>query len=650
MASSTGGQKRTGGALRRVLAAGLACAVIVAWGGATAAEGEPAFTVTEVQLSYGGADDPEHALHGGHPALPSASEVAQAPLTLGKVADGYVAPREGAETVETTVAGIAGLPMHQFYASALRSLSQQLLRFFRQRGIAGVFVAPHPEDILEERSVGEDGKVKVELEDRRAEGKTSLRMVVWVGVVTEVRTLASGERVPTDERVNNPAHQRIKERSPVQPDGDNLVRQEELERYIYWLSRHPGRRVDLALSSGQRPGGVVLDYLVTENKPWYAYAQASNTGTENTADWRERVGFVHNQLTGRDDILSLDYVTSGFDEAHAVLASYSAPFFGVPRLRWRVYGSYSEYTASDVGLANQEFEGETWTAGAELIATVFQYERFFVDLVGGARWEDFEVENELLDITGEEDLCIPYVGLRFERLTETASTWGSVTLECVASNPSSGELYELGRLDVDDRWQILKFDASQSFYLEPLLCPAAWEDPGTPRSSTLAHELFFSVRGQKSLGDRVIPQHQHVAGGLYTVRGYPESVVAGDSVAVFTAEYRFHVPRILAPREPKMMPVLNQPFKFAPQQVYGRPDWDLIARVFYDAARVTNVHKAVFEDDYTLSGTGVGLEFRFKRYLSVRCDYAVTLDTVQTTTRDVEAGHNRIHTVVTITF
>ena len=57
---------------------------------------------------------------------------------------------------------------------------------------------------------------------------------------------------------------------------------------------------------------------------------------------------------------------------------------------------------------------------------------------------------------------------------------------------------------------LTSFDASLAFYLEPLLDRAAWEDPSTPASSTLAHEMAFLARGQWALGHRLVPQFQQV--------------------------------------------------------------------------------------------------------------------------------------------
>jgi len=654
MTCRTGRREGCGGPGWNAVAMGAICAALLLGSavvaGETAGNG-PAFEVSAFELSYGS--------HAGHPGLPSTAELLRAQMTLGKVADGYVAVRPGVASV--TIQLSAPPKPGRFYASAIQSISRQMLALLNARGIGGVFVAPDPKDIVEQRS-RKGGKVQVTLKDRRPANRKALRIVIWTGVVTEVRTLASGNRVATDERVNNSVHAWIREQSPVSPAvagqavRTDLLRRDELERYIYWLSRHPGRRVDLALSSSDKPGGVVLDYLVSENKPWYAYVQASNTGTKATEDWRERFGFVHNQFTGRDDVLTIDYTTAGFDAAHALYVSYEAPFFKCPRVRWRVYGSYGEYEASDVGMGSQDFEGATWMGGAELIGNVYQNGRFFIDAVGGVRYEDISVKDKLVGSKGDAELLVPYVGFRFERLTETMSTWGSVILEVTErdiTNTSKRDLQGLGRFDPSGDWAVLKFNAQHSFYIEPLLNTEAWKDPATFESSTLAHEMYFSVRGQTAFGGRLIPQHEQTVGGFYSVRGYPESVLAGDDAYIATAEYRFHLPRIFKPRPPTKMPLFGTPFKFAPQQVYGRPDWDLMARFFYDVGRAVHNKCKVYEHDFTIQGIGAGLELRYKTHVTLRVDYAVALEDVDKDKdgdHDASSGDNRFHAVFTFAF
>ncbi|NQT86470.1 hypothetical protein HQ560_06870, partial [bacterium] len=392
------------------------------------------------------------------------------------------------------------------------------------------------------------------------------------------------------------------------------------------------------------------------------YVQASNTGTKFTSDWRERVGFVHNQLTNNDDIFTLDYITASLDAADAVVASYERPWFGSDWLRWRTVASWYEYTASDVGAAASEFDGEGWDVRADLIANIYQRGAFFLDLILGATYEHNEVTDTLLAVTGEEDFLILNGGARFERLAETSSLWGSAMVEWQGgwTDPDLLEMTELGRFDPSEEWALLKYDFYWSFYLEPLLFPKAWADPETPASSTLAHEMMFSLRGQDSCNNRLIPQHEAVLGGLYTVRGYPEAVVAGDTMYVATGEYRFHLPRIFKPvsafteaeREKlkTKLPMVSAPFRYRPDNVYGQPDWDLILRIFYDVGRTTSERMKPYETNTTLSGAGFGLELRIKSNVSLRADYGVALDDVEHGSEAVESGDNRVHGVITISF
>lgn len=595
-----------------------------------------------------------------HPSHPDLADILDLEVQLLETPQGYAAPRPGLPTITLRLSEVESLADNRLSASALTTIAQAIVTEFNARGIIGVLVAPDPEQI--------DGQTGTDL---RVEG-SGLKLLIWTAIVRDVRTIASGQRMGREQRVNNPAQARIKSGSPVAPfDGPeddvqtarrDLLRKDFLDDYLYRLNRHPGRRVDVAIAAagapGQTPGEVVLDYLVTENKPWYAYIQGSNTGTESTDEWRQRAGFVHNQLSGADDVLSLDFITALFDETNALIGSYERPLTDDNLVRARVYGSWSEYTAADVGLAGSRFEGTSWSGGAELSGTVFQHRQLFVDLLGGARWEHVEVTDRTFatPTEGEEDLFLPYLGVRLERTTEKASTSAQVTVETMVSGVSGAdrdELQELGRLAVDQDWTVMKWDLQHTFFLEPLIFGSAWEDPNQPDKATLAHEVALLFRGQYAFDYRLIPQSESTAGGLFTVRGYPESIAAGDTVILATAEYRLHVPRLFTIEpDPSRTPLFGQPFRFAPQQVYGRPDWDLILRAFVDVGQVYNSNRLSFEQDQTLVGTGFGAEVLFKQNLSVRVDVGFALEEVDQagSDNDVNSGDAEIHFVGTLLF
>ncbi len=215
------------------------------------------------------------------------------------------------------------------------------------------------------------------------------------------------------------------------------------------------------------------------------------------------------------------------------------------------------------------------------------------------------------------------------------------------TQPDPTQLDNLGRLFPDVDFGMLRWDLRSEVYIEPLLNRAAWDDPATPSSSTLAHEIAVGFRGQWAAGNRLVPQFEQVIGGLYTVRGYDQSLLAGDSVLVLNAEYRFHLPRALG-LQPVPSELFGEPFRFVPQTVYGRPDWDLILRAFLDVGRTFISDRLPFESEATLVGTGIGVELQLKNNLDVRIDWGIALRDVPS--RGVSAGSSQVYFVLSLAF
>jgi len=582
-----------------------------------------AYPVREIQLLY--AND--------HPGLPAADSLQQVMVELLPTASGYVAPRDGAPNVTMRLADLPHAGTAMMHASAANAVAAAVVRDFQDRGLMGVFVGPDPTQI--QAAFTPDGNA-VWGDDLRG-GDDNLRLVVRSSVVSSVRTVAQGDRKLDGSPINNPAHSRIRDRSPLVA-GD-LANRGAVDDYLYDLNRHPGRLVAAEVFPGADParGDAGLGYIVSEAKPWTAFFNLSNTGTRETREWRQRFGLLHTQLTGNDDVLSLEYVTAGFEDSHAIFASYERPFADNDRVHGRIYGSWQDYEASDVGFAGQDFEGDTWMGGGELIWNFHQDGPAFVDLVVGARYENVHVNNRFAAIEETEPFLIPYIGLGYERSTKTSTTTAYVGVEANLDGvigTDSPDLDGLGRLDTDADWVKVPFSLTHSFYLEPLLNRSKWLDI-TTGGSTLAHEMVLAVRGQWTPDSRLNPQSQQVAGGLYTVRGYDEAITAGDTVVIASAEYRLHIPKLGTPKAGEQRQVdqfLGKPFRRFPQQPYGAADWDLIPKAFIDFGRVVNNDRQAFENDETLVGAGLGLDFIYKRNLNLRADWGVALEDAAGTT------------------
>lgn len=598
------------------------------------------FPISKLDISY----------NTEHPGLPKIEELlAAAMLTVARVDGGFMLPDEGREAMTVSVAdlnaGLAGEPVRKFSRQALREVLVALVREFNRRGLIGVIVEVHQDDL---ETIKEDGR-EVWNDLRTEDGRTELRMQIYAAVVTEVRSVAAGDRIK-ENKVNNPAHTRVARNSPVQPENAedperrDLLRKDLLDDYVLRLNRVPGRRIDIAITGGAQPGEVTLDYLVRESNPLLLYAQISNTGTKETSEWRERLGLQYVQVADRDDVFSLDYVTASFTSSHIVNGSYEFPIGDLDRLRSRLYASYSQFNASEVGMAGENFHGRSWIIGGEMIWNAAQYREVFLDLVLGLRYQNVFIENQTVAVSGQTGFFLPGFGVRLERNTEEAVTSIALGFEgnIAAVATDQTQLNALGRLATDESWYSFNWNAEQSFFLEPIF------DGDNYRlgKSTLAHEMALSFRGQAAFNHRVVPNFEQVAGGLYSVRGYPESVAAGDTVLIGSVEYRLHIPRLLPLRE-EPGELFGQTFRWAPQQAYARPDWDLIFRAFVDAARTINNRALPFEHDETLLGAGVGLELVYRRNLSVRVDWGMVLDSV---TGKAERGDNRFHIVATLMF
>ena len=577
-----------------------------------------------------------------HPEVPLIESLALLPVqidTTGETIDIADAP------TGVTLGQVLGLSNRQITVSAINEISRVIVSELNRQGIVGVLVAPSPMQI--------DPATATDLR----QDTSTLRIKIYVGVVTGVRTVGTGDRFGDGQVIDASAHGRIAQLSPAQPWSmgsrgrrRDLIRADVLDSYVHRLNRHPSRRVDLAVAAatgqGEIPNAVTLDYLVRESKPWIAYAQISNTGTDATNEWRERFGFVHNQVTSRDDIFQPDLVTSSFEDSYAAIMSYEAPLIGTDLIRAKIYGNWSDYTARDIGLPGQDLNGTTWTFGGELITNVYQKKSYFVDAFAGIRQEDVQVTNDLANTDADTDFLIGSLGIRTEQRLPTRSIYSEVVLDYRLGGSDSTEIAGLGRLRAEDEWMLLRWDAGASFFIEPILSPNGWKEEGT-FGSTLANEIALGFRGQFAFGDRLIPQQQMVVGGLHSVRGYPQSAVAGDTVIVATAEYRLHIPQLLGTSSDAGT-LFGAPFRYKPDRAYGMADWDLVVAGFVDYGQTYINDADSIEEDESLLGAGIGLGFEYRRNLRIRADWGMALS--DTENGAVKSGDTEFHIVATLAF
>ena len=584
-----------------------------------------------------------------HPSLPTVESFMEQTFVLGYIdteegGRNWVGPRDGVNQIETSLKELNEAGGGVFWSSAIARVSSTISRTLINDDLLGVFVIPDPSQISSQPgSVGQD---------LRPADQTELTIIITVGRVVESRTVAQGDRIPEEQKFNHDTHTVIKRGSPSRPHNTNateeredLLRQSEISEYIHRLNRHPGRNVEASVAASSVPGGVSLDYLVFEAKPLTLYYEIGNTGTPQEKSLRQRFGLFHTQFTGNDDILSLQYVTSNFSTTNAILGSYDFRITDDNRIRGALTGSWNTFVNDQFGQDFVNFTGFSWSGGAQLDFNIFQDGPLFVDLVPGVNYQKVKVNNEIIEDSGQAGFVLPYAQLQLTRQDDQGLITGMIGIEGSPLSQSTRELTLLGRFDPSEQWARLNWSGSISTFLEPLLDPVGWADPDTPETSTLAHEISARFSGQYSFGNRLVPQFQSVLGGLYSVRGYAQSVVAGDNSLFGSLEYRFHLPRTFS-INPEPLQFMGSDFHAAPKHVYGRPDWDLILKGFFDAGYVFQNGDQGFEQDNTLLGAGIGLEFLWKSNLRVQLDWGFALHDLKDGL--AEAGSSRLY--VTGTF
>ena len=91
-------------------------------------------------------------------------------------------------------------------------------------------------------------------------------------------------------------------------------------------------------------------------------------------------------------------------------------------------------------------------------------------------------------------------------------------------------------------------------------------------------------------------------------------------------------------------------FRVRPQSPCGRPDWDFIIKGFFDAGRTVLNERMPFEKNFTLLGTGAGLEFVLKRNVVISGDWGISLNKFSSVSETVDSGNNQFYFSATLLY
>ncbi len=524
----------------------------------------------------------------------------------------------------------------RFSSSALRRILEGLRDFFGRRDIPLAVV------YIPQGEIASDGT------DVRMNKSGPLTIAIAVPIIKEMSVSQRDAEGSSKSAENSKLGKKITGHFPLTlpnpsegiPGG--VINSNVLNQYLYALNRHRNRRVDIEIGPSDMPGQFNLDFVLTQNRPYSVYFNANNNVPKPINRWQESTGFIHTQATGNDDIFQYDASTDSFDQFYWFAASYKAPIGQSIDNRWGISGGYSRFSSAEFALPQNLFVGTQAIFELEFIAAILQRKQFFLDFVADLQYRHIHNAKHFLFGSVTKNFLIPEIALKAVQLQRESRLIASMSLQSTMSSlfwDVKEGLDNLGRFDISPNWAILQVGFYGSSYLEPLF-------QKSDQVKHLAHEIVFIAQLQNAFNQRLIPELEAVLGGLYSIRGYPQSTIAGDNMYMGSFEYRFHVPGALDPRPNAYIKPFNQKLRWAPAVPKGETDWDFFIRAFYDVGGITVNQRRAPEKNYCIMGTGLGVELVLWTNIYIRGDWGMALRSAN----GISSGDNRYYYSSTIIF
>lgn len=542
-----------------------------------------------------------------HPKGISVEKLEEITIPLYRRGDVFYATGSKQELFPLTIESMnrADKPL-QFDQSALEQIVRKIHQYFISRKLNWTVV------YIPGNEIGKTG------EDLRS--NTDLTIVISTPLIQDATVRFIGSDHPKlSKKILDKLPASLPDPSSGYP-GD-FINSSLLNNYLHSLNRHPERTVDLEIGPTNVPGEVALDFVVTEKRPWHFYANINNNVPKPFARWQESIGFIHTQLTGNDDIFKINASSDSCDKFYSVEASYEAPLGRSLNNRWSIYGNFNRFLSAEFALPQNLFVGTQAIFNAEFISTVAQWGKLFLDVVADLQYRHIHNKGHFFFSSATKNFLLPSIGLKCIQLKRETKLIASVSAQSTISSlfwDVRKHLDNLGRLDLSPNWGIVQAGLYGSFYLESLFQKKS-------KVRHLANEIVFVGQFQNAFNQRLIPELEGILGGLYTIRGYPQSTISGDNLYMGSLEYRFHLPAALKINPNACVKIFGKPLRWAPGRPKGETDWDFIVRAFYDVGETTINQRKEFEHNRFIMGAGLGAELVVWSNIFIRGDWGRAL-------------------------
>ena len=374
---------------------------------------------------------------------------------------------------------------------------------------------------------------------------------------------------------------------------------ERLEKSIKRINKQPDRTVRAVLMPGKEPEtSDILVKMEEEERPMHIFLDYCNRGTKYTTRSRFGIGFINNNLIGRDDIFSARARIGEKPNVGSASVDYNVPITPYDT-RLGLYGAYSH---ADIG---EQFtvltpEGEAWAGGGYITHPLF--DKDFLDPVALNLtsnvifgFDASNVKNEIMGIkTSHDQLRVFKGGISFDETDSLGRTFQANELRLGVPN----FLGSMGKYDVDAS----RLDAGGQFLIYK---------GSVDRITRLPFSSMLITTLKMQFTDRpLVVSEQFVLGGATTIRGFPEDDYLADYGLLSNLELR--IPAFVIPREIKV-----------PLDKKGTSIMDALQLVaFVDLGKgYLKTPRVGEKKSKTLIGAGVGFRLELYDQLRARVDF-----------------------------
>ncbi len=381
----------------------------------------------------------------------------------------------------------------------------------------------------------------------------------------------------------------------------------QVRRGLKVANENPSKQTAILFKNNDDEEAVIdATVKVIDEKPWKVFLTLDNTGSRETLHGRIGIGYQHYNLFGKDHRVTVQYITNThfpqnyFNPEHKVNilgAAYTIPFYELGD-SLDIIAGYSDVQSGTIASGAINVTGKGVMMGAHYNHNFDKIGNYDHKITGAIDYHAYR--NDVLN-GGVGTGLTPHV---------TATPW-SATYAGVWQSDRQQLAFSIG-----GSWNFLHdtlaaHGGHDIYAVSPYLAEDDFQkyhfsiDYTQPFAKTwLVH---FGLSGQMT-NDHLIPGEQFRAGGMDSVRGWHESVIAGDKGYRYTIEF------------------ISPDFGGKISEKVG-----LRGVVFMDKAHVNNNAgvdgtPVAIGAEKSIASLGAGLRYNYGRDIVARFDYAVVVD------------------------